>query len=267
MVGPLVTVENLQKLMTERRLQIIDIRGASGRSALFSYAAGHIPGSVNVPYGTWRAVWSDPMALPSDAALTGIVRGAGLRKRGPVVIVHSGAAKGNFGSAAFVYWMLKSSGFTNLAILDGGIRAWKAADGPISQEATAIAPSDETVIFSRQWLATHEDVDAVLDGKSDAQLVDSRPVGKGALEGSLRLDHAEMLNGENGQAGDVLTAFMRLKDSLLDWESRDVITYCNNGALAATNWFMASEISGIENVKIYGHSLKAREKRQDKLNF
>ncbi|MFQ6548389.1 sulfurtransferase [Aestuariibius sp. 2305UL40-4] len=262
---PLISPAELVQLMEDASPQVIDIRNPSAIRPLFSYAAGHVPGSINVPYGDWRKLWADPLSIPAENDLTDFIRAAGLTRDRPVVIVHSSAAKGNFGSAAWVYWLLKTAGFEQLAILNGGIRSWKASGQELSTDPTPIVPSFEVATLNTSWLATHEDVDAVLAGQSEAQLLDARPLQQiardASLHGSFTMDATSLITGEDGQAGEVLDIFMRVKAADLTWEFGDVITYCNNGALAAVDWFMASEIAGIPNVRVYGHSLSARNRR------
>lgn len=265
-IEPLISAEKLARLMAEQSIQVVDIRRRSSLMELFSYNGGHIPGSVNVPFGRWRESWSDPLTVPQDADLTELVQAAGLTKDAPVVIVHSSAAKGNFGSASWVYWVLKSSGFRDLAILNGGIRGWKRAGLPLSTEPVPITRSNTVVALDPRWLATHEDVDAAIAGTSTAHLLDARPLHQiarqASLPGSVHLNHEELITGEDGAAGDVLPILLRLKHASVNWQYDDVITYCNDGTLAATDWFMASEVAGIPNVRVYGHSLKAREKAE-----
>ncbi|WP_411892323.1 sulfurtransferase [Yoonia sp. SDW83-1] len=268
-VPPLIGAVDLQVLMGLTEPQIVDIRNPRAIRSLYSYASGHIPGAVNVPYGTWRNIWTDPLNVPTDADMTRAIQSMGLTKDRPVVIVHSSAARGNFGSAAWVYWVLKTAGFENIAILNGGVRGWKDMGGEMSTEAVEIVPSQEVITVDQTWLATHEDVDAVINGTSDAQLLDARPLHQimsdASIEGSFTLNAEELITGDKGMAGDDLEIFMRIKDAGLEWQRGEVITYCNNGALAAVDWFMASEIAGIPNVKVYGHSLRARERALDAL--
>ena len=263
-IPPLLGPNDLSRLMDVETPYIVDIRSPKAVMPRYSYKAGHIPGSVNVPYGDWRKLWHDPLNVPDDAALTRFVRAAGLTHDKPIVIVHSSAAKGNFGSAAFVYWMLKSTGFERIAILNGGISGWKNAGGAMSKDKTQITPSEISVTLSEVWLATHEDVDAVLAGTSHAQLLDARPLHQAAknapLDGAFKLNAEELITGQGATAASDQSIFMRIKQADLDWEYSDVITYCNNGALAAVDWFMASEIAEIPNVRIYAHSLKARDR-------
>ena len=265
-IPPLLGPNDLMRLIEIADPYIVDIRSPKAVRARYSYRAGHIPGAVNVPYGDWRKLWHDPLNVPEDSALTKFVRKAGLTKDRPIVIVHSSAAKGNFGSAAFAYWTLKSTGFESIAILNGGIKGWKDAGGEMSKKPTRITPSDIEVNLSADWLATHEDVDAVLDGTSHAQLLDARPLHQAVkdapLDGSYALNAEELIAGQGATAASDQSIFMRIKQADLDWEFNDVITYCNNGALAAVDWFMASEIAEIPNVRIYAHSLKARNRAE-----
>ena len=265
-IPPLLGPTDLKNLMTVTQPYLLDIRNERAVRARFSYAKGHIPDSVNVPYGRWRALWNDPLSVPTDAQLTELIQSSGLTHDKPIIIVHSSAAKGNFGSAAFVYWTLKSAGFTNMAILNGGIQGWSDIGGTVSKRATPIVRSDVTVKLDETWLATHKDVDAVLNGTSTAQLLDARPIKQimkdASLDGSFTLNAEELVTGDGATAASDQSIFMRIKKADLDWEFNDVITYCNNGALAAVDWFMASEIAEIPNVRVYAHSLKSRARAE-----
>lgn len=266
LVPPLIGVEGLKKLIEKGTPQIVDIRSANARRWNFSYASGHIPGAINVPYSNFRKLWSDPLSTPSNAAFEELVQSMGLTKDDPVVLVHSSAARGNFGFATFAYWTLKTAGITNMSILNGGISAWKAAGGDMSKVPADITRSNTQIVINDKWLATHEDVDAVLDGTSTAQLLDARPLHQimqnASLEGSFILNAEDLIEGKNGQAGDDFSIFLKIKQAGLNWEYDEVITYCNSGALATVDWFMANEIAGISNVKVYGHSLKARRQAE-----
>ena len=266
LVPPLLGTRDLKTLMEIGDPQIVDIRQPKAFLWNYSYAAGHIPNAVNVPFSKFRKLWNDPLSTPSEQDFTKLIQSMGLSYDRPVVLVHSSGAKGNFGFATFAYWTLKTAGFTNMAILNGGIAEWKASGGEMSKEKVKIVKSDTQAFINDEWLATHEDVDAVLDGTSTAQLLDARPLHQimedASLEGSFTLNAEDLVAGKNGQAADDLSIFMKIKQAGLDWEYDEVITYCNNGALATVDWFMANEIAGIPNVKVYGHSLKARRKAE-----
>lgn len=55
---PLLSPNELQARLNDPNVRIIDIRDAK------AYAAQHIPGAVNAPYGQWRGPASNPGDLP-----------------------------------------------------------------------------------------------------------------------------------------------------------------------------------------------------------
>ncbi len=64
--------------------------------------------------------------MPDAADLQEALRAAGLEKDRPVLVVHAGASETDFGAAARVYWTLKTAGFPQLAVLNGGYEGWVA---------------------------------------------------------------------------------------------------------------------------------------------
>ena len=46
-----------------------------------------------------------------------------------------------------------------------------------------------------------------------------------------------------------------LREQLGIEEGEQVVSFCNTGHWAATNWFALSEVAGIENVKLYPGSM------------
>ncbi|MEM8658152.1 MAG: rhodanese-like domain-containing protein, partial [Pseudomonadota bacterium] len=150
-------------------VQVLDIRGAE------DFAAGHIPGAVNTPYGLYRGPQDNPGRVPSVEALQDVMRSAGLEIDQPVLVVHQGKSATDFGAAARVYWTLKSAGFTELSVLNGGFDAWIGAEGVPSTEAASVEASEITLSWSDDWMIDADGVAAVVAGESEAVLLDARP--------------------------------------------------------------------------------------------
>ncbi|HAF55689.1 MAG TPA: sulfurtransferase, partial [Thauera sp.] len=123
--APLLQAADLKALLAQPGVRVLDIRADK------DYAAGHIPGAVNTPYGKYRGPKENPGQLPSEAALTAVLQAAGVDRDTHVVVVHGGTDHTDFGAAARVYWTLKVGGLTRLSILDGGTQAWKTAGGAL----------------------------------------------------------------------------------------------------------------------------------------
>lgn len=258
--GPLVTPEELQALVVGPEAPLVlDIRGET-------YDQGHVEGAISAPYERFRGPADNPGALLSEDQLQATLRELGVTLERPVVVVHQGADDSDFGAAARVYWTLKSSGVSHLAILNGGMGAWAGAGLPLQTKANAPVASEVEIAFSDRWLATTEDVAAIVGGQSGARLIDSRPEGfhqglqshpaatkPGTLPGAENISHAVWFDDPtrvmDAPAASDLAA--RLGVGRQD----QVVAFCNTGHWAATEWFALSELAGVEDVKLYPDSM------------
>jgi thiosulfate/3-mercaptopyruvate sulfurtransferase len=269
-LGPLVSASDLAATLQTDAPVILDIRppaATDGVEEAETFAAGHIPGALNAPYGRFRGPAENPGAPPAEADLTTLLRDLGLEADSRVVIVYQGKDETDFGAAARVYWTLKSSGLTNLSILNGGMKAWAEAGQQVSTEPVAPPqPSTITVSFSDRWMASAEDIRAVLDGNDKALLLDARPEAfwsgetahpaaarPGTLPQSRYFEHAGWFN--DGPAIVDAAAVRQLAEAEGFTGQEQVVSFCNTGHWAATNWFALSELAGVENVKLYPESM------------
>jgi thiosulfate/3-mercaptopyruvate sulfurtransferase len=252
-----VDLANLQKI---RDVQIVDIRPANQTGGKF------VPDSVSIPFSDWRFSEENPGQPPDDAQLSAILGDNGIRLDQPTVIVHAHDDPMDMGRAAFVYWLLKSAGVGQIGILEGGMDAW-AASGLRAADAPIARPSyDIQVSFDNTWRATPEEVEAIASGDLDGTLVDGRPQNVFAkTDGSghavpSTLPHAVNFSGPAAfsaykSADDHgLELLERIKGSNLNWEFEPIVNFCDTGEIGALNWFYASELSGIGNVKLYPES-------------
>ena len=258
--GPLVTPRDLQSAVAGPDAPLVlDIRGDA-------YAQGHVAGAVPAPYPLFRGPAENPGALVPEDRLQATLRDLGVTLERPVVVVHQGEDDSDFGSAARVYWTLKSSGVSHLAILNGGMNAWAAEGLPLETAANRPQPSEVEISFSDRWLATTGDVGAIVEGKEKARLLDSRPAAfyegrqshaaaakPGTLPGAENVPHAVWFSSptqvmDAPSAADVAAKLGIGKDE-------EVVAFCNTGHWAATEWFALSELAGLEDVKLYPDSM------------
>lgn len=111
---------------------VADVRwtltGSPGRA---DYHSGHLPGAVFLDVEADLAGPPGPSGrhpLPDPAALQAALRAAGVRATAPVVAYD--AADGSV--AARLWWLLRWAGHLSVAVLDGGIAAWRAAGLPVT---------------------------------------------------------------------------------------------------------------------------------------
>jgi thiosulfate/3-mercaptopyruvate sulfurtransferase len=263
---PLLAPAELVEVMAELSPLILDIRAPGAADRPGTHAAGHIAGAVSAPYALFRGPEQNPGQLPSEAELTALLRSLGVAPDRPTVIVHQGADETDFGASARVYWTLKSSGVRSLAILNGGVAAWVAAGLPLDMAQVSPVPSTIEVAFSDRWLATEADVLAVVEGRAEATLIDARPEAfwqgrefhraaarPGTLPQSRLFPHSRWFDG--GPAIVDAAAARALAQSAGYGGDEALISFCNTGHWAATNWFALSELAGIEDVRLYPDSM------------
>ena len=257
---PLLTPAELNASLGKPTVRVIDIRDPK------SYAAGHIPGAVNAPYGQWRGPAVNPGELPALPKLTALVQSLGLTAATHAVVVSSGADATDFGASARVYWTLKVLGLKDLSVLNGGAKAWSDAQLALSTEAAKIAASSFQPTLDTSLIATTAQVQQHINAK-DAVLIDARPAAfyqgetrapaakvAGTLPGAVNVQHDKWFAPGSSvfvgatQARQVATA------SAID-PAKETVSFCNTGHWAATNWFAMSEVLGQSKVKLYPGSM------------
>ena len=127
---PLVDSAWLQSHLGNESLVILDVRDAVEK--VYAYDAAHIPGAIKAPYSTsgWREeLQGVPGQFPGVEKAAALVGSFGVDNDEHVVIVPNGTDSSEFGAATRIYWTFKVLGHDAVSILDGGARAWEAADG------------------------------------------------------------------------------------------------------------------------------------------
>lgn len=236
----------------------------SPQSGYRSFSSEHIPGAVFADLlGAFADPHSDePWTVPTSENFAEAAGALGIGDDVRVVVYdqHQG-----FWATRF-WWHLRLEGFDRVALLDGGLRAWKAAGLPVT--STETTSRTRTFVPQRrpELLRTTESVAAALDDDSTllVNVMDAATYRgdtntyprRGHIPGSINLPVAELR-----RAG---TAILRSADDLrrmfdaaglLD-SSRNVVTYCGGG-IAATGVAHALALVGRQDVAVYDGSMTA----------
>lgn len=264
--GPLVEPDWLLAHLETPGLVVLDIRVA----AEDGYAAAHVPGAVHASYqdAGWRTERDGVVGMTPDiAALEALVSGLGIGNGDHVVVVHSGDNASDFGAAARVYWTFNYLGHDAVSILDGGFRGWvEDAARPVASGGQTPAPATFVAAPRPEILIETGDVEASLDDPRVLRL-DARPAEQyfgaekagpakapGRLPDSLGLDQGLFFTAD-GRIRQKEEIDAILPDQVRNGEIDTVVSYCNTGHWAATNWFVLSEVVELDNVKLYDASM------------
>ncbi len=115
---------------------VIDCRDAK------AYAAGHIPGAINLPWqpltSAAKGVAGDPdwATLLQPAEMAKVLGAAGVDTSKTIVLY---ADPTGWGEDGRVMWSLASVGITDTRLLDGGYPYYAAAGNTVTKEATKVA--------------------------------------------------------------------------------------------------------------------------------
>jgi thiosulfate/3-mercaptopyruvate sulfurtransferase len=274
---PLVDADWLETRLDAPNLAVLDIRNAIDGGAATAYRAGHIPGAVHSSYTEdgWRTSADGvPGLLPPIGDLEALVGGLGIAPDDHVVIVHAGTGATDFGSAARVFWTFEQLGHAEVSILDGGMAAWTAdASRPLARGVEAVTPVAYDATPPADAPLTSADVVARLDG--GATLVDARPreqfdgvtkhaaaTRAGHVQGAAHFPQSRWFDA-SGARRDVDAVAAELPDAVANGAG-EVVSYCNTGHWAATNWFMLSRVLGRANVTLYDGSMTAWTRDPDR---
>lgn len=262
MTKPLVSPKELEGMMAEGATVVIDTRAPE------AYAAGHIPGAVNLHDIFTYLATSTPEGMKELTEKFAAEFGAAGLSGKETAVIYEQSMNTGFGQSCRGYFLLKYLGYPKAAVLHGGMQAWEAEDMPVSTDV----PNPQPVPFpidpgAASLMADVGDVKAALQDPStvllDVRDVDewigesSSPYGKdfcprkGRLPGAVWIEWYRVMKpspeGPMFKSPDELRAEFATVGIA---PGAKVIVYCFKGA-RASNTFLALKEAGIDDVSIY----------------
>ncbi len=248
------------------------------------YAAGHIPGSISVPFSPmsdWAVSNDDLMLeLPPKADLFAALGGAGIGPDSRVVLVGTieppPAPPYALADAPRAVATLHYIGVTSVAVLDGAYPLWEAEGRPVSTEPTTRSPREwngpvrEDMFVSTGYVKDHLGSVLLVDGRDASEYfgVSECPfAGVGGHIPSARSLPVPWIWEPDGtyKPVEVLRA---MAEGVVGTDcDREIITYCGVGGYAATLWFLLTQILDYHNVKIYDGSAEAWVKTEEMVSY
>lgn len=204
------------------------------------YDKGHLPNAVRATWQEWSNVEVDQASgewahIKSYEELSTIFGNLGIDGTKPVVIYTDTQA--GWGEEGRQLWTFRVFGFTNTYILNGGIKAWKAAGGETTTEAAVITPvtgptpnPNEALIVETDYVASNLDKVNILDTREDAEFAGTKNYGEktnGRIPNSKHIWFKDFYNAD----GTLLTpAQIRARVEALGYTmDEEVILYCTGG--------------------------------------
>ncbi|MGH7331316.1 MAG: 3-mercaptopyruvate sulfurtransferase [Candidatus Rokuibacteriota bacterium] len=263
-MNALVTTSWLAEHLGASDLRIVDgtwHMPALARNAREEFAEAHIPGAVffdidriadtSVPL---------PHMLPSPQVFAASVAALGIGNDDRIVVYDVRGAI----SAARVWWTFRAFGHERVAVLDGGLRAWRAEGRPLERGETRPAPRPFRAHFRPELVRDLAAVRANVTAKRE-QVVDARSRGRftgtepepraglrgGHVPGSLNVPY-ETLYRDDGTflpPPALRNAFAQAGVEL----DKPIVTACGSGVTACV-LALGLYVLGREDVAVYDGS-------------
>jgi thiosulfate/3-mercaptopyruvate sulfurtransferase len=231
----------------------------SGREA---YEKGHIPGAVFADLVTDLSDPDTPLPLtrPSAERFAAAMARLGVGE-GTRVVCYD--ANWNVW-AARVWWLLRSFGFEDTAVLNGGWHKWTQEGRPVSTEPGTYPPGRFTLWERPELWADRDQVRSAL-GRAEIRVVN-------ALPGELYRGEGEASFGRPGHIpASVSVPYREFTDhgthsylpadqiraqfaAVGATEADQIITYCGSGISACSD-ALALTLIGVENIAVYDGSM------------
>jgi thiosulfate/3-mercaptopyruvate sulfurtransferase len=274
--GPLVSSAWLRGRLGDPGVRVVDCRYRLGEPGAGEelWRAEHIPGAAFMDLDSELA--SEPgergrHPLPDADAFQAAARRAGI---GPdkLVVAYDEASEGG---AARLWWLLRHFGHERAAVLDGGLRGWRADGAPLA--AGAEQPAAGTFVARHsagdtrgadelaRVPATPGAERLVLDAREPAApgaerlLLDARaperyrgklepidPVA-GHIPGAVNLPFAELAPDGRFLTPEKLRARFEAAGAA---PGRELVAYCGSGVTACV-LLLAAEVAGLEPGRLY----------------
>lgn len=245
---PLISVHDLAGRLSE--VSVLDVRyrtgGPGGRD---EHAAGHVPGARYVDLDDDLAGRPGPRGrhpLPDPDRFAAAMRRVGVDARRRVVVYDDWEGR----AASRLWWLLRHHGHDDVAVLDGGWRAWAAAGQPV---ATGVAPDpaagDFTAGPGRLRVVGPAEVPAVgvlVDARAperhrgDVEPID--PVA-GHVPGAVNVPTTENVNTEGRFRSPAELREVYAAAGVVP--GTDAAAYCGSGVTACHD-LLAMQVAGIE---------------------
>lgn len=260
------------------RLVVVDLREPH------LYAAGHIPGSILVPFSAMSewAVSDDEllMELPPAVDLFSLLSRKGIGPDSRVVLVGTREpvpappyALADAPRVAATLWYV---GVKNAAVLDGGYPLWAAEKRPVSTDGASLPTSswkgavEADMFVSTDQLKQRLGKAILVDGRDADQFfgVTTCPfAGVGGHIPTARSLPVPWIWTDEGTYKPVAELQAMAEGVVGPDRGQEIIVYCGVGGYAGALWFVLTQMLGYEDVKIYDGSAEAWVKTDPMVSF
>ena len=241
----LITADDLKSISLEQKV-IIDTRSK------IKFLMGHIPDAINL--NNWekftsrkngiKGILIDDKSFISDA-----FRSLGININQHIIIY--GDPKNPWRTDGRFFWMFERYGFTNVSILDGGLKAWENIGGKVekgfqkAKEVSKIMPEkfqlNSEVIADKFMIKNilNDKNYVLIDNRTKDEYKGSTPYGspRGGHIPNAKHIHWPKFFKENGTLKSLMELSHLLENEEI-YHEQEIVVYCTGGVRSAMAYFV-----------------------------
>jgi len=258
----LISATDVATMMEAEPTVIIDTRSPD------AYAAGHIPGAVNVHEIFTYLATSTPEGIEELKSKFADAFGKAGLSGTETAVIYEQSMNSGFGQSCRGYFLLSMLGYPKVKVLHGGFDAWTAATLPVTAEVPSPTPAAFPIVpeagsilidYKAMLAALDKPGIALLDVRDVDEWIgeSSSPYGKdfcprkGRIPGAVWLEWYRMMKptaeGPRFKSSDEILAECATVGITKD---TPVYLYCFKGA-RASNTLLALKNAGVKDVRMY----------------
>lgn len=262
-LSALITVQELAALSGQENVRILELGALRSE-----FDKGHLPEAQFVH-------WIDDITDPQEADRYNILKSGeeelfmklGISNDTHVILYDRLQSR----IATRMFWMMKIFQHEKVQVLDGGFTLWSTTNtatkkvGQFPRGNYRIASKNDNLIADLEYVKQRikDQETTIIDGRPGDQFsgaaagkvfhTGAKHKRRGHIPGAVNILWKDNLN-EDGtfKSADKLRKLYAAHGAL---ESKEVITYCNEGLHAAPPWFVLTEILGRTDVRLYDDSM------------
>ena len=258
----LISAADLVPMMEAEPTVIIDTRSPD------AYAAGHIPGAVNVHEIFTYLATSTPEGIEELKSKFADAFGKAGLSGTETAVIYEQSMNSGFGQSCRGYFLLSMLGYPKIKVLHGGFDAWAAAKLPVTADVPSPTPAAFPIVPEAGSILIDAKTMLAAVGKPGIALLDVRDVDewigdssspygkdfcprKGRIPGAVWLEWYRMMKptpeGPRFKSSDEILAECATVGIT---KETPVYLYCFKGA-RASNTLLALKNAGVKDVRMY----------------
>jgi thiosulfate/3-mercaptopyruvate sulfurtransferase len=267
---PLVSTQWLEQHIDDESLRIFDTTiylkpkedgGYQADSGRDNWNEAHIPGAGFIDLAKEFTDQSNkiPFMMPPVEQFADLAEALGIDNNSAVVLYNDGMPMW----ATRAWWMFRSVGFDNVAVLDGGWQKWQREGREVNNNKPSVKRGALTLQARPEMWADKNDMLRIMEDGSACTLNALAPevytgetnrYGRaGHIPGSHNVFYGNLIDAESGTflPPEALSEQLKTAGSL---DADNVVVYCGGG-ISATMDALALYVAGQRNVAIYDGSM------------